>query len=315
MSCYLWHNSKQCENRLYERLKNMIQVRKMVFPVGGLGTRFLPATKAIPKEMLMVVDKPLIHYAAEEAQAAGGQQFIFVTGRGKTAIEDHFDYSYELNATLQKRGKLEEWGEANQMVLEPGQVAYIRQQEPLGLGHAVWCARHLIGAESFAVILADDLIQGEPTCLVQMCAYVTDPHAIYVAVTDVAEDQVDQYGILQVLSDNGQVVHAKGVVEKPPIGQSPSTVAIVGRYILPPQIMEYLGRQAQDQRGEIQLTDAIAAMVSQGVPLYGIRYRGQRFDCGSKSGWLQANIAYALARPDLAPMITEAFYQAARKVA
>jgi UTP--glucose-1-phosphate uridylyltransferase len=274
-------------------------IRKAIFPVGGLGTRFLPATKAIPKEMLAVVDKPLIHYAVEEALAAGIELFIFVTGRGKSAIEDHFDYSYELNETLRSRGKSFQITEANEMVLAPGQVAYTRQQEPLGLGHAVWCARHYIGDEPFAVLLADDLIHGSVPCLQQMIEeQAKDPGANYVAVTQVEASETQSYGILDVASEVGPVVTARGIVEKPLPSQAPSHVGVVGRYILQPGIFSFLDHHQKGRGGEIQLTDAIAHMLPH-TPLKGIRYEGVRYDCGSKLGMLAANLSYALQREDL----------------
>lgn len=275
-----------------------MKIRKAIFPVGGLGTRFLPATKAIPKEMLAVVDKPLIHYAVEEALAAGIELFIFVTGRGKSAIEDHFDYSYELNETLRSRGKDFQLMEANHMVLAPGQVAYIRQQDPLGLGHAVWCARHYIGDEPFAVLLADDLIQGTPSCLQQMISLQNDSSANYVAVTHVAPEETQSYGILDVAEEKGPLLYARGIVEKPLPSQAPSQVAVVGRYILQPGIFSYLDQHEKGRGGEIQLTDAIAQMLPH-TPLRGIQYEGVRYDCGSKLGMLAANLSYALQREDL----------------
>jgi len=275
-------------------------VRKAVFPVGGLGTRFLPATKAMPKEMLPVVDKPLIQYAVEEAQAAGIEQFIFVTGRSKTAIEDHFDHSYELDATLRERGKNAEILEINAWMPKPGQVAYTRQQRPLGLGHAVWCARELVGDEPFAVLLADDLILGPEPCLKQMVAARGKVGGNLIAVMDVPRDHTKRYGILDAVAETGQLVRAKGIVEKPAPEKAPSTLAVIGRYILEPEVFEHLGRIGRGAGNEIQLTDALARMIGGETPFHGFRFEGRRFDCGDKVGFLEATIAYALARPELA---------------
>lgn len=274
------------------------KVRKAVFPVGGLGTRFLPATKALPKEMLPVVDKPLIHYAVEEARAAGIEEFIFVTGKGKSAIEDHFDYSGELVAQLAARGRTDAIEDLQAWLPAPGKVAYTRQQEPLGLGHAVWCARHLVGDEPFAVLLADDLILSAEPCLKQMVEAYRDVGGNMVAALTVADEAVSRYGILKVDGQEGPLVRAAGVVEKPPRGEAPSNLAVIGRYILVPQVFEYLDRQERGAGGEIQLTDAIAWLADK-VPLHGWCFEGQRFDCGVKAEFLQANIAFALAREDM----------------
>ena len=274
------------------------RVRTAIFPVGGLGTRFLPATKAMPKEMLPVVDKPLIQYAVEEARAAGIEQFVFVTGRGKTAIEDHFDYSYELNDMLKERGKTEELRALADMLLEPGQVAYVRQQEPLGLGHAVWCARHMIAEEPFAVVLADDLVLARTPCLAQMIEAYARTAGNLVAVAEVPRKQVSRYGVLDVEREDGRLVRARGLVEKPEPGKAPSTLAVIGRYILDPAVLAHLSRQLRGTGGEIQLTDAIAATIG-ATPLNGFRFEGTRFDCGDKVGFLEANLAFALARDDL----------------
>ncbi len=276
------------------------RVRKAIFPVGGLGTRFLPATKAMPKEMLPVVDKPLIQYAVEEAQAAGIEEFIFVTGRGKTAIEDHFDVSFELEQTLEARGKTSELAALRAWVPKPGRVAYTRQQEPLGLGHAVWCARDLVGDEPFAVLLADDLILADTPCLKQM----VDAHSVaqgnMVAVMDVPREQTIRYGILKVGPQNDRLVRIEGLVEKPTADQAPSTLAVIGRYILEPGVFAHLDRQTRGAGGEIQLTDAMAPLIGKS-PFHGFRFAGRRFDCGDKLGFFEANLAYALARPDLGP--------------
>lgn len=276
------------------------QVRKAVFPVGGLGTRFLPATKAMPKEMLPVVDKPLIQYAVEEAQAAGIEEFIFVTGRSKSAIEDHFDHSYELEMTLRERGKTKEIDEIIAWMPKPGQVAYTRQQRPMGLGHAVWCARDLVGEEPFAVLLADDLILGKTPCLKQMVEARAKTGGSVVAVMDVPRAHTRRYGILDVGRDDGKFVSVKGVVEKPAPEKAPSTLSIIGRYVLEPEVFAHLGQIGHGAGDEIQLTDALARMIGGSKPFHGLRFEGRRFDCGDKVGFLQANIAFALARPEMA---------------
>jgi len=274
-------------------------VRKAVFPVGGLGTRFLPATKAMPKEMLTVVDKPLIHYAVEEAQAAGIEEFIFVTGRGKTAIEDHFDHSQELDDTLAARGKTEALEQIRAWMPGPGRVAYTRQQEPLGLGHAVWCARNLVGNEPFAVLLADDLVLAKTPCLRQLVDAQAGTGGNMVAVMDVPRADTRRYGVLYVVADDGRTVAVAGLVEKPEPEDAPSTLSIIGRYILMPEVFDHLGRQERGAGGEIQLTDALAAMIG-AQPFHGLRFEGTRFDCGDKVGFLKANIAFGLEREDLA---------------
>jgi UTP--glucose-1-phosphate uridylyltransferase len=273
-------------------------VRKAVFPVGGLGTRFLPATKSMPKEMLPIVDKPLIQYAVEEARDSGIEQFIFVTGRGKTAIEDHFDYSYELNDVLGERGRRDELDAATDMLMPPGGVAYIRQQEPLGLGHAVWCARHMVHGEAVAVVSADDLVLSEVPCLKQVIEAYTEVGGNLAAVMDVPREQTGRYGILDVVADDGRLAKAQGLVEKPAPATAPSTLSIIGRYILEPVVFDELDRQETGAGGEIQLTDAMARTIDR-VPFHGLRFEGRRFDCGSKVGFLEANIAYALERDDL----------------
>ena len=272
--------------------------RKAIFPVGGLGTRFLPATKALPKEMLPVVDKPLIQYAVEEARAAGIEEFIFVTGRGKSAIEDHFDHSYELRDTLMARDKKAELDALEDMLLDPGQVAYIRQQEPLGLGHAVWCARHMVHGEPVAVISADDLVLSEVPCLKQVIDAYMEVGGNLAAVEDVPRDQTNRYGILDVVEDDGRLARARGLVEKPAPEAAPSTLSIIGRYILDPAVFDELGRQETGVGGEFQLTDAMARTIDR-MPFHGLRFEGKRFDCGSKAGFLEANVAYALQRDDL----------------
>jgi UTP--glucose-1-phosphate uridylyltransferase len=281
------------------------RVRKAVFPVGGLGTRFLPATKAMPKEMLPVVDKPLIQYAVEEAQAAGIEQFIFVTGRSKTAIEDHFDLSYELETTLRERGKETQLTIVNSWMPDPGQIAYTRQQNPLGLGHAVWCARNLVGNEPFAVLLADDLILAEKPCLKQMVEAYEATEANIVAVMEVPREHTNRYGILDVQRDDGRIVTVKGLVEKPDPKVAPSTLSIIGRYVLQPEVFGHLSSIGRGAGGEIQLTDALAQLIGGERPFHGLRFEGRRFDCGDKVGFLQANIAFALARPDMAPALRQ----------
>ena len=275
-----------------------MRIRKAVFPVGGLGTRFLPATKALPKEMLPIVDKPLIQYAVEEAAAAGVEEFIFVTGRGKTAIEDHFDHSYELEDLLSSRDKLVELEALRAAIPDAGQVAYTRQQEPLGLGHAVWCARNLVGNEPFAVLLADDLIQADTPCLKQMADAAAMTKGNVVAVMDVPREHTSRYGILDVGSDDGHLVEVKGLVEKPDPAVAPSTLSVIGRYILMPEVFDHLGKKERGAGGEIQLTDAMAKMIGQ-QPFHGLRFEGTRFDCGDKLGFLQATVAFGLARDDL----------------
>jgi UTP--glucose-1-phosphate uridylyltransferase len=279
------------------------RVRKAVFPVGGLGTRFLPATKAMPKEMLPVVDKPLIQYAVEEAQAAGIEEFIFVTGRSKTAIEDHFDHSYELETTLRERGKEAQLRALNTWMPQPGQIAYTRQQHPLGLGHAVWCARHLVGDEPFAVLLADDLILAEKGCLKQMVEAHEETSGNIVAVMEVPREHLNRYGVLDVERDEGRLVTVKGLVEKPDADRAPSNLGIIGRYVLQPEVFDHLSQIGRGSGNEIQLTDALAQLIGGNKPFHGVRFDGKRFDCGDKVGFLQANIAFALARSDMSDAV------------
>lgn len=276
-------------------------MKKAVFPVAGLGTRFLPATKALPKEMLPLVDKPLIQYALEEARDSGIEEFIFVTGRGKTAIEDHFDQAFELEAMLEQRHKTEELDVLASIALPPGSITYTRQQVPMGLGHAVWCARHLIGDEPFAVLLADDFIRSTKPCLKQMIEAYTDGNMV--AVMDVDPEHVSKYGILDVKQEIGGLLHAQGVVEKPKISEAPSTSAVIGRYILDSRIMGFLEYQSLGAGGEIQLTDAIARMLKQNISLQGLRFTGKRYDCGSKAGFMAASLRLALENPDIAPFL------------
>ena len=274
------------------------KIRKAVFPVGGLGTRFLPATKALPKEMLPIVDKPLIQYAVEEAASAGIEEFVFVTGRGKQAIEDHFDISYELDQTLSARGRDDLVGSLRSWMPDPGQITYTRQMDPLGLGHAVWCARKYIDDEPFAVLLADDLVLASKPCLQQLIeSYQITPGNI-VAAMDVLPEHTNRYGILDVEKDEGQLVSVKGLVEKPLRANAPSNLAIIGRYILMPEVFNHLAEKHPGAGGEIQLTDALAKMVNS-TPFYGLRFEGRRFDCGDKVGFLEANLAFALDRDDM----------------
>jgi len=272
-------------------------IRKAVFPVAGLGTRMLPATKAIPKEMLPVVDKPVIQYALEEAREAGIEQFIFVTGRGKGAIEDHFDRAYELDDALVKKGKMAELESVTSWLPEPGNLGYVRQPEPLGLGHAVWCARHLVGDEPFAVMLVDDLTPG---CMRQMVDAHAETGGNVVAVEEVAREDTGRYGVLDPTSDDGRLVGVKGLVEKPEPAKAPSRLAVIGRYVLMPEIFEHLGHHQTGAGGEIQLTDAMVRMIGR-YPFHGLRFAGRRFDCGTRLGYLEAIVACAMARDDLRP--------------
>ena len=271
-------------------------VKKAIFPVGGLGTRFLPATKALPKEMLPIVDKPLIQYAIEEAIAAGIEEFIFVTGRNKTAIEDHFDHSVELESVLADKGKDDALKLVKDMMRVPGSVAYVRQQEPAGLGHAVWCARHLIGNEPVAVLLADDLVLGKSTIKEMIDAY---QGGNMVAVMDVPQNETSSYGIVTPSADDGQLVTIEGLVEKPKADEAPSNIAVIGRYIIEPEVFTALGAQKRGVGNEVQLTDALATRIGL-APFTGLRFSGQRFDCGSKIGFQKANIAFSLERDDMA---------------
>ena len=276
-------------------------VKKAIFPVGGLGTRFLPATKSMPKEMLPVVDKPLIQYAVEEAAEAGVEEFIFITGRGKSAIEDHFDHSTELEQTLERRGKDDALDVVQAMMRQPGSVAYLRQQEPKGLGHAVWCARNLIGDEPVAILLADDLIlpqPGQKGCLAEMVEAWQKTGGNMVASMTVAPDKTASYGIITPGESNGPLTEVKGLVEKPTPEDAPSTLAVVGRYIIEPGVFAELDQQDAGAGGEIQITDSLARRIGH-APFHGLNFSGTRYDCGSKIGFLEANIAFALARDDL----------------
>ena len=272
-----------------------MNVKKAIFPVGGLGTRFLPATKSMPKEMLPIVDKPLIQYAVEEAANAGIEQFIFVTSRGKSAIENHFDHSFELENSLLAKGKRDTLASAQEMLKIPGSYAYVRQQEPAGLGHAIWCARHLIQNESFAVILADDLIFGQSTTKEMIKNYISGN---MIAIMEVDKQKVSSYGIVKVDNSDKDLMQINQMVEKPSVGDAPSNLAIVGRYILDHKVFEILEKQERGSSQEIQLTDAISSQLGK-VTCVGYRIQNERFDCGSKIGFLQANISFALNRKDL----------------
>jgi UTP--glucose-1-phosphate uridylyltransferase len=274
------------------------KVTKAVFPVAGMGTRFLPATKSIPKEIMTLVDRPLIQYAIDEARAAGIKEFIFVTSRGKSALEDYFDHSPELENTLKRAGKTDLLKLLKDTNMDSGAIAYVRQNRAMGLGHAVWCARRLVGDEPFAVLLPDDVIAAEKPCLAQMVEAYGETGGNMVATMEVSPKQISSYGVLDVQDDMGSVVRARGMVEKPKLEDAPSNLAVIGRYILTPQIMTNLNKMKQGTGGEIQLTDAIAAEAASGE-VYGYRFRGQRYDCGSKAGFLQATVAFGLSRPDL----------------
>lgn len=276
------------------------KVTKAIFPVAGMGTRFLPATKSVPKEIMTLVDRPLIQYAIDEARAAGIKEFIFVTSRGKGALEDYFDHAPQLEQELRKKKKTELLEILQNTNMESGAIAYIRQHKPLGLGHAVWCARRLISSnEPFAVILPDDVIAGETPCLQQMVEAYQETGGNMVAAMEVERERASSYGMLDVSEDMGQLVKVKGMVEKPSAEKSPSNLAVIGRYILAPSVLKNLNQIKSGSGGEIQLTDAIARDIAQGENVYGYRFRGQRFDCGTKSGFLQATVAFGLAREDL----------------
>jgi UTP--glucose-1-phosphate uridylyltransferase len=273
------------------------RVRKAVLPVAGLGTRFLPATKAMPKEMLTVVDRPLIQYAVEECLAAGIEEFVFVTGRNKSALEDHFDSAYELEATLQQRGKARELKQTQEATIKAGNAVFTRQQEPLGLGHAVWCARDWIGREPFAVLLPDELTIDSPTCIAQLAAAHDKTGGNVVAVMEVPREQTKSYGIAAVKAEKDGLAEITGLVEKPKPAEAPSTLALIGRYVLQPEVFDHLGRHETGAGGEIQLTDAMARMIGR-TPFHALRYSGRRYDCGSRIGFLEANVAVALHRAD-----------------
>ena len=271
-------------------------IRKAVFPVAGLGTRFLPATKAIPKELLPIVDRPLIQYAVDEAREAGIEQMIFVTGRGKTALVEHFDMAYELETTMTERGK-------DLSILEPtrftpGDLIAVRQQVPLGLGHAIWCARAVVGDEPFAILLPDELMVGSPGCMAQMVEAYDEVGGNLISVLEVPREEVSSYGVIDPGETNGTLTEVRGLVEKPPVAEAPSNKIISGRYILQPEVMRTLERQEKGAGGEIQLTDAMAQMIGQ-QPFHAVTFAGRRFDCGSKTGFVEATLALALEREDM----------------
>jgi UTP--glucose-1-phosphate uridylyltransferase len=278
----------------------MKKLRKAVFPVAGLGTRFLPATKAMPKEMLTIVDRPLIQYAVEEALEAGIEQMIFVTGRNKTALEDHFDIAYELEAVMKARGK--SLAILDAMRMKPGAIASVRQQEPLGLGHAVWCAREMVGDEPFAVLLPDDLMVGRPGCLAQMVEAYERVGGNIVCVEEVAPEKTASYGIITPGGQDGRLTEVRGLVEKPKPEEAPSNLGIVGRYILQPEVMRILDHPVRGAGGEIQLTDAMAQLIGT-QPFHGLAVVAERHDCGDRIGFVKANIALALKQGDVAPAI------------
>ncbi len=275
-----------------------MKIKKAIFPVAGLGTRFLPATKAMPKEMLPVVDKPLIQYAVEEALASGIEQLIFVTGGGKGSLENHFDRSYQLEDTLRQRKKIEVLKEIESLVPKSGTIIYTRQSEPLGLGHAIWCARDIVGDEPFAVLLADDLIQSETPVLHQMINEFDRLRASTVAVIEVPENETSKYGILDADTPSDSTFRINGMIEKPSPEEAPSNLAVIGRYILTPRIFDLLGNQQKGAGGEIQLTDAMSQLLKE-QPIFGYRFDGTRFDCGDKAGFQMANLAFALEHPEI----------------
>jgi UTP--glucose-1-phosphate uridylyltransferase len=277
-------------------------LRKAVFPVAGLGTRFLPATKSMPKEMLTVVDKPLIQYAVEEALEAGIEQIIFVTGRGKGALEDHFDISYELEDTMRARGK--SLDAISNIRMKPGSPVYVRQQEPLGLGHAVWCAREIVGDEPFAVLLPDELMVGKPGFMKQMVEAYNKVGGNVIGALEVPDAETDKYGIISPGAIDGRLTEVTALVEKPKRGSAPSNLMIPGRYILQPEVMRILKTQEKGAGGEIQLTDAMAQLIGN-QPFHGFTFDGQRYDCGDKAGYIQANLAIALAREDIGSVVRE----------
>ena len=278
------------------------RVRKAVFPVAGLGTRLLPATKSIPKEMITIVDRPLIQYAVDEAREAGIEQMIFVTGRGKSSLVDYFDHAYELDATMREKGKSLD-------VLEPsnarfGEIVTVRQQQPLGLGHAVWCARDIVGDEPFAVLLPDELMWGQPGCLAQMVEAYGNVGGNIVAALEVPPQETHKYGVIDPGASNGRLTEIRGMVEKPAPGTAPSNLMLPGRYILQPEVMQALDAQEAGAGGEIQLTDAMAKLIGQ-QPFNAYRFEGERYDCGSAAGFVIANLAMALERDDIAPAVRE----------
>lgn len=275
------------------------KVTKAIFPVAGMGTRFLPATKSVPKEIMTLVDRPLIQYAIDEARAAGIKEFIFVTSRGKGALEDYFDHAPELESALAEKGKTKLLEILQNTNMDSGAIAYIRQHKALGLGHAVWCARRLIGDEPFAVILPDDVISATRPCLQQMVEAYAETGGNMVAAMEVPWEKTSAYGVLDVERKEGDLLRVKAMVEKPEAGQAPSNLAVIGRYILSPTVLEKLSDMEAGAGGEIQLTDAIASEIDSPHGVFGFRFSGQRYDCGSKSGFLQATVAFGLERDDL----------------
>jgi UTP--glucose-1-phosphate uridylyltransferase len=275
-----------------------MKIKKAVFPVAGLGTRFLPATKAMAKEMLPVVDKPIIQYAVEEAFSAGIEQIVFVTGRGKKALENHFDRSFELELNLKNKGKNELLKEIKELVPETGTIIYTRQNQPLGLGHAIWCARDIVGNEPFAVLLADDLIKSDVPVLSQMINKFDKLQSSIAAVMEVDNDRTDQYGILDAVPIDNEIFKINALIEKPAPDKAPSNLAIIGRYILTPEIFSYLGKNKKGLGGEIQLTDAMHSLLKK-QSIFGYKFKGERFDCGDKAGFQMANLAFAMERKDI----------------
>ena len=274
-------------------------LRKAVMPVAGFGTRFLPATKALAKEMLPVVDRPLIQYAVDEARAAGIEQFCLVTGRGKTSIVEHFDVAYELERSLEERGKADLLAELRSLAMEPGSIVTVRQQVPMGLGHAIWCARAFIADEPFAILLPDDLMQCDVSCTAQLAEAYRETGGNVVAIEEVPRERVNKYGVLDVEKDMGRLVSIKGLVEKPDVDKAPSNLTVIGRYVLMPEVIGHLAKMERGAGGEVQLTDGMAKLIGS-QPFHGLRYQGRRFDCGDKIGFLEAQIAFALQRPELA---------------
>lgn len=279
-------------------------IRKAVLPVAGLGTRVLPGTKMVPKELLNVVDRPILAYTVAEARAAGIEHFVFVTGRGKQAIEDYFDHHVELEAQLAAKGKTDQLDELLAELPRPGEMSFVRQMQPLGLGHAVWCARDVVGDEPFAVLLPDDIVDGETSCLKQLVDAFGQTGGNLVAVEEVPHQETRKYGVIDPAGRDGRLISMKGMVEKPSPDQAPSNLAIIGRYILQPEIFDLLSAQEKGAGGEIQLTDAMASLIGK-QPFHGVTFDGRRFDCGSKAGYIEANLALALEREDIGAHIRD----------
>ncbi|AQS87021.1 UTP-glucose-1-phosphate uridylyltransferase [Neoasaia chiangmaiensis NBRC 101099] len=279
-------------------------LKKAVLPVAGLGTRFLPATKAMPKEMLPVVDRPLIQYAIDEAREAGIEEFCLITGRGKDSLIDYFDIAFELETTLRERGKTAALEALSPSGIQAGSLVAVRQQEPLGLGHAIWCARSFIGNDPFAILLPDDIVKSKRGCVAQLVDAYNQTGGNVVAVTEVPQEHTNRYGILDIGADDGRLVEVKGLVEKPDPKDAPSNLSIIGRYVLTPDVMTHLSKLERGAGGEVQLTDAMAKMIGH-VPFHGLRYEGQRYDCGDKAGFLEAQIAFSIDRPDLGASVKE----------